>query len=72
MRHYLIKFRPGHRQPVEVVGVLRFNGETTWEEREEAREKWAAEHRSELREGEAMWLDFVQVYDAVFQTGNHA
>lgn len=68
MRHYLIKFRSGHRQPPEVVGVLRFDRETTWYEREEARKRWAAQHRPhhpELLEDEAMWLDFVPVFDAL-------
>lgn len=63
--HFLIKFRATHRAAPEIVGVMRFSAETTYDQRQEALAKWReAQGRRDLKDDEAMWLDSVAVFDA--------
>lgn len=57
------------RSNAEVIGVLRFRGETTFEQRQEALELWRKQHRprgrEELHQDEALWLDKIAVHEVV-------
>lgn len=58
VRHFLIMFRGGHHSPAEAVGIMRFEGVTTFEQRQEALAEWAKVYRPNqvLQENEALWL----------------
>lgn len=62
---WLIRFKQAIRANTDVIGCLRFKGETTWEQRDKALSDWRLVHGRRALEGEeSMWLDKVAVYDA--------
>lgn len=67
MKHYLIKFKASPNADTAVVGVLRFNEEKNYDQRQASLNRWLANarpHNPTLSDNEWAWLDEVKVEDA--------
>jgi hypothetical protein len=67
VEYYLVMFKPTPRSDATVVGCLRFQGSTTYDQRQELMTQWAARkrpHKPALVVGESMWLAEVNVENA--------